>query len=280
MPSDDFAVATRPLLEAGQVDALEWSFDIGWGVAPPPSWLTGLLDFFSENDRLYGHGVTFSPLSGAWHQRQEAWLSRLAEECEARRYLHITEHFGFMTAGDFHRSAPLPVPMTEEALRLGRERLRRLAATVECPVGLENLAFAFGMQDVRQQGEFLERLLEPVEGILLLDCHNLYCQICNFEVDAVELLESYPLQRVRELHVSGGSWSASSVGDGAPVRRDTHDNRVPAEVFDLTALALSRCPDVELVVLEWLGDQLPEKQHAGFRQDYEQLQQIVASSRT
>ena len=74
-----------------------------------------------------------------------------------------------MTAGDFHRSAPLPVPLTPAALQLGQERLRRLQDAGATQVGLENLAFAFGRQDVADQGRFLDELLQPVDGFLLLD---------------------------------------------------------------------------------------------------------------
>ena len=74
----------------------------------------------------------------------------------------------------------------------------------------QDLAFAFGEDDVRDQGAFLERLLAPVDGFLLLDLHNLYCQMCNCDRNADELLTTYPLHRVRELHVSGGAWQAGT----------------------------------------------------------------------
>ena len=72
-----------------------------------------------------------------------------------------------MNAGDFHQSAPLPVPMTEEAIAIGIDRLRKLSEVARVPVGLENLAFAFGKQDFKDQGPFLENMLQPVDGFLL-----------------------------------------------------------------------------------------------------------------
>jgi uncharacterized protein (UPF0276 family) len=271
----DFAAAALPLLAGDEVDVLEWSFDIGWGPDGLPDWAAELLDHYSQGGRLLGHGVTFSPLSGHWAQRQQQWLDRLARECEQRRYRHISEHFGFMTAGDFHRSAPLPVPLCEATVRIGRERLRRLADVARVPVGLENLAFAFGPQDFRDQGVFLEQLLGEVDGFLLLDLHNVYCQLCNFGQSVDQLLDSYPLDRVRELHVSGGSWSESTTEGGGRVRRDTHDEAVPDEVFELVRWALARCPAVEAVILERLGDTLRAADAEGFQNDFRRLRQLV-----
>jgi len=246
MRESDFLLACLPLFEAGEVEVLEWSFDIGWQAAGIPDWGLALLSDFETAGRLIGHGVTFSPLSAGCIERQEAWLEQFRCECELRNYQHISEHFGFMSAGDFHRGPPLPVPLTGSSLALGQERLQQLAEIANRPIGLENLALAFGRDDVARQGEFLDALLAPVDGFLLLDLHNVYCQACNFGLDAKELLDLYPLQRVKEMHISGGSW----IDD---IRRDTHDDSVPDIVFDLLQEALLRCPQTEIVILERLG---------------------------
>lgn len=271
-----YRVAVQPLFDAGQVDVVEWSFDMAWG-RPVSAWVESIVTDFSGYDRLLGHGVSFSPLSGRWSQRQDAWLDMLRTDLQRTPMRHISEHFGFMEAGDFHQSAPLPVPLTDRTLAVGRDRLRRLAETSGLSVGLENLAFAFSIEDVRQQGQFLDQLLEPVDGFLVLDLHNLYCQLCNFDVNAEELLDTFPLERVRELHVSGGSWSTVSVNDHErQLRRDTHDGPVPVAVFDLMNTALERCPNVEAVIFEHLGTALESSEQANrLRDDYRTMRQIV-----
>jgi len=276
MPESDFRAASLPLFEQGEVDVLEWSFDVGWDAAVP-AWAEALIGFYSANKMLLGHGVSFSALSGAWTPRQQRWLGEFERECSERDYRHITEHFGFMAAGSFHRGPPLPVPMTAGALRVGRDRLSRLAETSQKPVGLENLALALGLEDVRRQGEFLDSLLSPVDGVLLLDLHNIHCQAENFRCDPVTLLDSYPLGRVRELHVSGGSWSTPTDGAaGEKIRRDTHDGPVPREVFELVKAALKKCPQVEFVIFERLGDTIRDEAEADqFREDFRLLRRLV-----
>ncbi len=63
MLEDEFRIAVRPLLDAGEVEVLEWSFDMAWGRALP-GWWERLLKEFSTQDRLLGHGATASPHSG------------------------------------------------------------------------------------------------------------------------------------------------------------------------------------------------------------------------
>jgi len=277
MLDENYLRAAFPLFEAGEVDVVEWSFDMGWGPNPIPQWADELLGHYSEAGALLGHGVTYSALSAHDNKRQDQWLRNLAVEVQQRQYRHISEHFGFSTAGSFHQSAPLPVPRNNETVAVGQERLTRLAAVAGVPVGLENLAFAFGTYDVQQQGAFIDELLTPVNGFLLLDLHNIYCQLCNFQVTAAELLQSYPLHRVRELHIAGGSWSQSlASGDSTPIRRDTHDEAVPDEVYELVPLALKLCPNVEAIIFERIGDTFEtEEDIRQFAVDFRRLRQVV-----
>ncbi|PZD74685.1 hypothetical protein C1752_00659 [Acaryochloris thomasi RCC1774] len=275
MPQADFWQTAQPLLESSAVEVLEWSFDMGWGKVGLPTWVPPLLDQFSQQDRLLGHGVSYSLLSAQLDRSH--WLACLEAERRQYHYQHISEHFGWLATETFRQSAPLPMPLCPETLQLGRERLQRLAEVAQVPVGLENLAFAFSQQDVREQGIFLEKLLESVDGFLLLDVHNLYCQVCNFQISATELLALYPLHRVREIHISGGSWSK---GTGGQIRRDTHDQPVPEAVFELLTLALQQCLNVQFVIFERLGNTLgPASEQSQFRQDFARIQAIVQADR-
>ncbi len=106
VPEDDFRAAASPLFAAGLVDVLEWSLDVSWGFTPfdVPEWADAVVDLYSNAGCLYGHGMTFSALSARWEPRHEEWLERLAKELERRRYLAISEHFGFMSATGFCRA--------------------------------------------------------------------------------------------------------------------------------------------------------------------------------
>ncbi|RPD50464.1 DUF692 family protein [Hymenobacter sediminis] len=260
----------------GRVEALEWSFDALFWAEQVPDWFSELLTTYSAANRLLGHGVYFSLLSGRWTPEQQQWLEQVRQVVAQYPLAHLTEHFGFFTGQNFHSGAPLPVPYTPATLRLGQDRLSRIYEACRCPVGLENLAFAYSLDEVKRHGEFLGRLLEPVNGFLILDLHNLYCQIHNFSVSYEELIGLYPLERVREIHISGGSWENSELAPGRKIRRDTHDEGVPEEVFQLLELTIPRCPRLKYVVLEQLGPSLKtEESRIRFRHDFGRMEEVV-----
>jgi uncharacterized protein len=281
-----FPAAAGPLFEQGVVDALEWDVDDGWGFDSEghrrmPAWVEQLLALYSEGNALYGHGVWFSVLSARWQCRQEDWLENLRRECRRRRYCHLSEHFGFISAGDFARGATFPVPHTRSAVRIGRERLGRIAdASGGLRVGLENTAVALCSADAIEQGAFLDELLAPLDGFLLFDLHNLWTQCRNLGLCAETLLHGYPLKRVREIHVSGGAWYQPSAGQQkGPFRLDSHDGPVPEETFALVPIALRHCPNVEVVIFEHRGAHLDSLEAlARYRSDFLRLRTLVESA--
>lgn len=276
----DILSAAFPLLEEGRVEALEWSFDTLFWADQIPDWFSELLSSYSSQQRLIGHGVFFSLLSGKWTQEQQRWLQQLKQLSTQFHFAHITEHFGFFTGQNFHYGAPLHIPYTATTLRIGQDRLSRIHDTCQRPVGLENLAFAYSLDEVKQHGEFLEKLVEPVNGFLILDLHNLYCQIHNFSVAYDDLIQLYPLDRVREIHISGGSWEASALVPDRKIRRDTHDESVPEEVFQLLEQTIPKCLNLKFVVLEQMGVGLKtEDSRVQFRRDFKRMEELVKKGR-
>ncbi|MCP5090420.1 MAG: DUF692 domain-containing protein [Gammaproteobacteria bacterium] len=277
MIEEDFLEAARPLFDTDTVEVLEWSFDIGWQQPSVSRRVEEIIDEYDRRGRLLGHGVTYSPMSAEFSEHQRQWLRHLERECRRRQYIHVSEHFGFMAAGGFAEAAPLPVPRTRATLGVGQDNFKRLKDAAQVPIGLEDLAFAFCERDVIEQGRFLDELLEPVDGFLVLDLHNVYCQSRNYGIPFDELLQTYPLDRVREIHVSGGSWSTLwHSAESRRVRRDTHDNSVPEEIFRGVAAMLQRCDGVVAVILERIGGSLgSELALREFRRDYERLRKIV-----
>ena len=272
----DILAACLPLLEESRIEAIEWSFDALFKVRETPPWFLELLDAYSQEKRLIGHGVFFSLFTGRWLQEQKEWLKHLKQTCKDFQFDHITEHFGFMTGRDFHHGAPLNIPYTQTTLAIGRDRLKRIYEACQCPVGLENLAFSYSLDEVKRHGAFLEKLIEPVNGFIILDLHNLYCQVQNFDIAFDEIIALYPLDKVREIHISGGSWDDSETEPGRKVRRDTHDDIVPNEIFVLLDDAIACCPNLKYVVMEQLGNGLISgESKKSFYSDFTEMENIV-----
>jgi uncharacterized protein (UPF0276 family) len=277
IPDKVLLEAAYPLFEEGAVDAIEWAIDMPRGLEPSDMASTALVDEFSEAGALYGHGVRYSLCSSEKSEHHDSWCEQLAHEVKARSYRHLTEHFGLMVGGNFHFGAPMPLPLSDELLQVARSRFARLKEVYDGPIGIENLALALNIDEVKQQGDFLRRIVEPAGGFVLLDLHNIFCQAVNFRCRTDELVRTYPLDLVREIHISGGSWAQVPVYSGtATVRCDTHDGRVPPEVFQVLAETIARTPSLEVVILEQLPAGLTTaNEQAGFREDFREMQRIL-----
>ena len=265
-----------PLIENAQVDTVQWTVDsLDFKTIPERDFL--LMAEFAKKESLSGHGVNYGVLSAGGRDVRKKWIEKFRHDPLRKLYKQVSVHFGYSSGWKLKQNAPMPVPFTKEALEAGIKNLADLAEVTPCPIGLENLALAFSRKDVEDQGRFLEEFLLPFDGYLLLDLHNLYCQSINFEVELMELVKSYPLQRVREMHISGGSWSEGS--SGRKIRRDTHDYGVPEELFKILPQVISICPQMQFVFLEQLASALvTEAQQQQYRSDYKRLREICVNA--
>lgn len=280
MPSEDARLANEELFEQGVVDAIEWSVDFGMGVEAP-DWVQRHVRDYAARGRAYAHGVELSPMSAELAPEQHAWLAELSRACAATPYRHLTEHYGFITAGDFVRGTPLPLPPSRAALRIASERVQVLRETSKLPVGIENLAFAFSVRDVFAQADFVRALCEASDAFVLLDVHNLFCQAVNFAIDPLEIARRYPLDRVREIHFAGGglSWPASDEQRRA-FRRDSHDAAAPSELFPMLEALLPELPALEVVILERSDRSLFGRAEADrHREEFRALRSLVKAER-
>jgi uncharacterized protein (UPF0276 family) len=118
-------------------------------------------------------------------------------------------------------------------------------------VGVENSVAYFLLGDPLEEPRFLRACLRAPRTHLLLDVHNLYTMALNFGFDARHYLELLPLDRVIELHISGGSPSPREwLPSGRSLRLDAHDDAVPEEVWKLAAEIVPRCRALRGITLE------------------------------
>lgn len=198
------------------------------------------------------HGVGLSPGS-AWPgdaPRQAAWLARMRADQEVFGYRWYTEHLGASMLGGMSMVLPMPVPMTATSAALIQERLCAMQSVVG-DVGVENSAFYFLWGEPLAEPQFLGQVVAGPGHHLLLDLHNLYTLACNFGVSASAYLDSLPLDKVIEIHVSGGADSDPGwLAGGARMRLDSHDHAVPEPVWRLLEVVAPRCRNLRGLTLE------------------------------
>jgi uncharacterized protein (UPF0276 family) len=200
------------------------------------------------------HGVELS--IGSAHGWNGAYIEMLDAFQTSWPFQWHSEHLGFQTfAGAAGTSlevgVPLPLPATNEAVKLVAERARFMLDRYAVPFLLENPAYYItGMPSDAEVGDdpgLMRAITESSGCFELLDLHNVYCNAVNHSVSPHKIIDRMPLECVLEIHVAGGSWHNGFY-------MDAHDGIVPTIVWELLEYTLSRTPNLAGVVFEMLEE--------------------------
>lgn len=227
---------------------VDWFEIISENFMDSRGWARHVLDRICERYPVVMHGVSLSigsadPLDFEYLAK----LKRLAQETGAA---WVSDHLCWTGILDRNTHDLLPLPLNEETLRHVVRRIRIVQDFLERPLVLENpssyLRFAV---DTLQEWEFLSAMAEEADCGLLLDVNNVYVSSVNHGFDPVEYIESVPPERVVQIHLAGHKHCGTHI-------IDTHDSRVPDEVWHLYRLAALRTAGVS-TLLEW-DSNIPE----------------------
>ena len=207
---------------------------------------------------IHGVSLGFASSAGVESRRLEAF-ARLVDEVMPE---HWSDHLAFVRAGGVelgHLAAPSRSALTVEATA---ENLNRASRHVGRVPLVENVASLIDppMSD-RSEETWLRDLLDASPCDLLLDLHNLVTNGRNFGYDPVVLIEALPADRIRAIHIAGGSELEATNGDRRVL--DDHRHDVPAAVYRLLELVASRVPHPIDVILERDGAFPPFEQLLG-----------------
>jgi uncharacterized protein (UPF0276 family) len=203
------------------------------------------------------HGLEFSlgtPLDEEGEPARVAqWLQRLREDHAAFEFAWMSEHLGWTTARGLQATLPLPLPHHPEAVAAVAARMKLLKSVV--PTALfENWATTFVLDEASREPEFFNAIARAADCGFLLDLHNAWTQSVNHGFDAWDYVARMDLDRVVQIHVSGGSMSDPALlASRRSMRLDSHDGPVPEEVWRLLERILPRCPNVRGIVVERLN---------------------------
>jgi uncharacterized protein (UPF0276 family) len=225
------------------------------------------------------HGVGFSLSSDAPadRPRKRAWLDRLREDHATFDFRWYTDHLGATAPDATSMALPLPMPMDAYTARVVRRNLRALQRLVP-DVGAENTANYFTLGDPLDEPRWLREALGAAESRrwLLLDLHNVWTMAQNAGFDPDAWIARAPLERVIEIHVSGGELSDPGwLPNGRVMRLDGHSSAVPEEVFALLERVLPRCPHVRGVTLERMEGTVGPGDAALLREELRRVRRIV-----
>jgi uncharacterized protein (UPF0276 family) len=202
----------------------------------------GLAEARAAGVPVVPHGVGLS-LGGA-EDLEPQRLDLLARAAERLQAPLVSEHVAFVRADGLSAGHLLPVPRTVEALDVLVRHTRQAQGAVGVPLALEHIsALVTWPENEMGEAEFLLRLLERTDALLLLDLANLAADAHNFGVDPAAFLDALPLERIAYCHVAGGV-------ERGGLWHDTHAHPLPERVLDLVGELRLRRPDLPGILLE------------------------------
>ncbi|GES53146.1 UPF0276 protein [Rhizobium sp. NBRC 114257] len=199
------------------------------------------------------HGVGLS--IGSMQPLDSEHLARLKIVCDRYEPESFSEHLAWSTHDTTFLNDLLPLPYTEATLAQICTHIDQVQTLLGRQMLLENPAtYLLFEESTIEETEFLAEVARRTGCGLLLDVNNVFVAAINHHMDARAYLKRFPVQWVREIHLSGHSETVDDAG--APLLIDSHDTPVKDPVWALYEELIGRIGPVASLV-EWDND-VPE----------------------
>jgi uncharacterized protein len=217
------------------------------GAGGPPHAQLGAL---RERYALSVHGVGLS--IGSMRPLDQAHLARLRALCDRYEPESFSEHLAWSSHDNIFLNDLLPLPYTEETLARIIEHVDEVQTALGRQMLLENPAtYIRFSESTIPEVDFLNLVSERTGCGLLLDINNVFVSARNHDTDPLAYLDSFPLDRVKEIHLGGHVEETDDVG--APLLIDTHGSPISAAVWALYKHVIARTGAVATLI-EWDND--------------------------
>ncbi len=194
------------------------------------------------------HGVAMSigtvdPLNSEYLQKLKALIKWVQPAW-------VSDHLCWTGVAHKNTHDLLPLPYTEEALTHIIQRIKEVQDFLERPIALENPSTYLEFKHSSMpEAEFIARMAEESGCNLLLDVNNVYVTCYNHRLDPKVYLDTLPLERVIQIHLSGHSNKDTHI-------IDTHDDHVVDDVWNLYKYVVHTAQRVPNTMIEW-DDHIP-----------------------
>jgi len=206
------------------------------------------LNAFLESYRIVQHGVSMS--IGGPEEPSREYLTALKRLVRLTNTPWVSDHFCWCGVPQANLHDLLPLPYTEEAVRLVSDRARRVQDFLEVPFALENTSsYLTYTSSTMTEWEFVSEICERADIGLMFDVNNVYVSAYNHGFDPYEFVGKIPHQRVVQIHLAGHTNLGKYI-------IDTHDGHVIDPVWDLYRETIEQTGAVSTLI-EW-DDNIPE----------------------
>ena len=242
-PSPGFGLGLRPAHYTALLDArapLEWleiiseNFMVGGGKP------MAMLDRLRADYPMAMHGVALS--IGSTDALDRDYLKKLKALAHRVDPLWISDHFCWTGVGGHNAHDLLPLPYTEEAVRLLVRKITQVQNELGRRLVLENVSsyLGYAVSDMTEW-DFIRTVADEADCLLLLDVNNVYVSSVNHGFDPVHYLAGLPAARVQQIHLAGHSTHDDHLVD-------THDQPVCEEVWALYDIACGMFGEVATMI--------------------------------
>ena len=202
-----------------------------------------------ENYRIVMHGVSMS--IGTVDPLNSEYLRKLKKLIDWVKPAWVSDHLCWTGVAHGNTHDLLPLPYTEESLRHVVSKIRQVQDYLGQRIALENPSTYLEFKSSHMpEAEFIARMADEADCMLLLDVNNVYVSCFNHRLDPQIYLDSLALNRVMQIHLSGHSNMGTHI-------IDTHDDYVVDEVWNLYKYVVYKSGRIPNTMIEW-DDKIPE----------------------
>ncbi|MBI3435559.1 MAG: DUF692 domain-containing protein [Proteobacteria bacterium] len=213
---------------------------------PPHAQLSALRERYA----LSIHGVGLS--IGSPQALDRDHLDRLARLVRRYQPESFSEHLAWSSHGGVYFNDLLPLPYSEATLARVSEHVEDVQSALGRQMLLENPStYVQFAESAIPEVEFLREVSRRTGCGLLLDVNNVFVQAKNHGTSADRYLASFPLDRVREIHLAGHDVQSDDAG--APLLIDAHGTPVADPVWALFGALVARAGPLPTLI-EWDND--------------------------
>jgi uncharacterized protein (UPF0276 family) len=213
---------------------------------PPHAQLTALRERYA----LSVHGVGLS--IGSMQPLDRSHLKRLKTLCDRYAPESFSEHLAWSSHEGVYLNNLLPLPYTQKTLARIVEHVDEVQTALEHQMLLENPStYVRFSESTIPEVDFLTEISKRTGCGLLLDINNVFVSARNHATRPLAYLDSFPLDRVKEIHLGG--YHEETDDAGAPLLIDSHGSPIAEAVWSLHAHVIA-CTGPIPTLIEWDND--------------------------
>jgi len=217
------------------------------GAGGPPHAQLGIL---RARYALSIHGVGLS--IGSTQPLDRDHLARLRVLCDRYQPESFSEHLAWSSHDGVYFNDLLPLPYTSNTLARVAQHIDEAQSALGRTMLLENpSSYVRLAESTIPEVEFLAEISQRTGCGLLLDINNVFVSAKNNNTAPLSYLESFPFDRVKEIHLGGHHEETDEAG--AALLIDDHGSQVADAVWTLYEHVVSRAGPIPTLI-EWDND--------------------------